>query len=74
MLVEAVRSVLADLSERERKVVCLRFGLEDGQARTLEEVGKAFGVTRERVRRSSPKALPSYASLSAAVNSALLGN
>ena len=45
MLSEAVRSVLADLSERERKVVCLRFGLEDGQAHTLEEVGKAFGVT-----------------------------
>jgi RNA polymerase primary sigma factor len=57
MLVEAVRSVLADLSERERKVVCLRFGLEDGQARTLEEVGKAFGVTRERVRQIESKSL-----------------
>ena len=50
-------AVLADLSERERKVVCLRFGLEDGQARTLEEVGKAFGVTRERVRQIESKSL-----------------
>jgi RNA polymerase primary sigma factor len=57
MLSEAVRSVLADLSERERKVVCLRFGLEDGQAHTLEEVGKAFGVTRERVRQIESKSL-----------------
>jgi RNA polymerase primary sigma factor len=57
MLAEAVRSVLTDLSERERKVVCLRFGLEDGQARTLEEVGKAFGVTRERVRQIESKSL-----------------
>ena len=55
MLAEAVRNVLADLSERERKVVCLRFGLEDGQARTLEEVGKDFGVTRERVRQIESK-------------------
>jgi RNA polymerase primary sigma factor len=51
MLAEAVRNVLADLSERERKVVALRFGLDDGQVRTLEEVGKEFGVTRERVRQ-----------------------
>jgi RNA polymerase primary sigma factor len=57
MLTEAVRNVLADLSERERKVVCLRFGLEDGQARTLEEVGKEFGVTRERVRQIESKSL-----------------
>jgi RNA polymerase primary sigma factor len=57
MLADAVRSVLADLSERERKVVCLRFGLEDGQAHTLEEVGKAFGVTRERVRQIESKSL-----------------
>jgi len=57
MLAEAVRNVLADLSERERKVVCLRFGLEDGQPRTLEEVGKAFGVTRERVRQIESKSL-----------------
>jgi RNA polymerase primary sigma factor len=57
MLTAAVRSVLADLSERERKVVRLRFGLDDGQARTLEEVGKAFGVTRERVRQIESKSL-----------------
>jgi RNA polymerase primary sigma factor len=57
MLAEAVRNVLADLSERERKVVALRFGLDDGQVRTLEEVGKEFGVTRERVRQIESKTL-----------------
>ena len=57
MLTAAVRSVLSELSERERKVVRLRFGLDDGQARTLEEVGKAFGVTRERVRQIESKSL-----------------
>jgi RNA polymerase primary sigma factor len=57
MLAEAVRNVLGDLSERERQVVCLRYGLEDGQVRTLEEVGKAFGVTRERVRQIESKSL-----------------
>jgi RNA polymerase primary sigma factor len=57
MLSEAVRNVLADLSERERKVVRLRFGLDDGQARTLEEVGREFGVTRERVRQIESKSL-----------------
>jgi RNA polymerase primary sigma factor len=57
MLSEAVGNVLADLSERERKVVRLRFGLDDGQARTLEEVGKEFGVTRERVRQIESKSL-----------------
>ena len=57
MLSEAVRTVLAELSERERKVVRLRFGLDDGQARTLEEVGKEFGVTRERVRQIESKSL-----------------
>ncbi|HTW09662.1 MAG TPA: sigma-70 family RNA polymerase sigma factor [Acidimicrobiales bacterium] len=57
MLAEAVRNVLADLSERERMVVRLRFGLEDGQVRTLEEVGKEFGVTRERVRQIESKTL-----------------
>jgi RNA polymerase primary sigma factor len=49
--------VLGQLSERERKVLELRFGLEDGRARTLEEVGKAFGVTRERIRQIEAKAL-----------------
>jgi RNA polymerase primary sigma factor len=57
MLTAAVRDVLDDLSERERQVVRLRFGLDDGQARTLEEVGKAFGVTRERVRQIESKSL-----------------
>ena len=57
MLTATVRSVLAGLSERERNVVRLRFDLDDGQARTLEEVGKAFGVTRERVRQIESKSL-----------------
>jgi RNA polymerase primary sigma factor len=57
MLTEALHNVLADLSERERKVVRLRYGLDDGQVRTLEEVGKAFGVTRERVRQIESKSL-----------------
>jgi RNA polymerase primary sigma factor len=57
MLTATVRIVLAGLSERERNVVRLRFGLDDGQARTLEEVGKAFGVTRERVRQIESKSL-----------------
>jgi RNA polymerase primary sigma factor len=57
MLAEAVRGVLHELSERERRVVCLRFGLEDGHVRTLEEVGKEFGVTRERVRQIESKSL-----------------
>ncbi|HEV7886714.1 MAG TPA: RNA polymerase sigma factor, partial [Acidimicrobiales bacterium] len=50
LLNEAIRDALDDLTERERQVVRLRFGLEDGQVRTLEEVGKEFGVTRERIR------------------------
>ncbi|MCU1462959.1 MAG: polymerase, sigma 70 subunit, RpoD subfamily [Acidimicrobiales bacterium] len=57
MLNEAVGEALDELTERERKVVRLRFGLEDGQARTLEEVGKEFGVTRERVRQIEAKTL-----------------
>jgi RNA polymerase primary sigma factor len=57
MLAEALRDVLAELSERERRVVRLRFGLDDGQVRTLEEVGKEFGVTRERVRQIESKTL-----------------
>jgi RNA polymerase primary sigma factor len=57
MLADAVRNVLGDLSERERKVVCLRYGLDDGHVRTLEEVGKEFGVTRERVRQIESKSL-----------------
>jgi RNA polymerase primary sigma factor len=57
MLNEAVGEALAELSERERKVVRLRFGLEDGEMRTLEEVGREFGVTRERIRQIESKTL-----------------
>jgi hypothetical protein len=59
MLDKAVREALAYLSHREQDVVRLRFGLEDGKIRTLEEVGKAFGVTRERVRQIESKTWPS---------------
>ncbi len=57
LLHAAVSEALAELTPRERRVVCLRFGLEDGQARTLEEVGKEFGVTRERIRQIESKTL-----------------
>jgi RNA polymerase primary sigma factor len=49
--------VLDSLSPREKRVLQLRFGLEDGKARTLEEVGKEFGVTRERIRQIEAKAI-----------------
>ena len=57
MLHEAVRDALSTLPKREREVMELRFGLEDGRVRTLEEVGKAFGVTRERIRQIEAKTL-----------------
>ncbi len=57
LLAETVNEVLADLSEREADVVRLRFGLVDGRPRTLEEVGKEFGVTRERIRQIESKTL-----------------
>ena len=57
MLREQVSQVLDQLTERERRVLKLRFGLEDGHSRTLEEVGKEFGVTRERIRQIEVKAL-----------------
>ena len=57
MLNEAVKQALGELSDREQKVVRLRFGLDDGQMRTLEEVGKEFGVTRERIRQIESKTL-----------------
>jgi RNA polymerase primary sigma factor len=57
MLNEAVHHALGELSEREQRVVRLRFGLDDGHMRTLEEVGREFGVTRERVRQIESKTL-----------------
>ncbi|MSQ06547.1 MAG: RNA polymerase sigma factor RpoD [Dehalococcoidia bacterium] len=57
LLKEQVQTVLGTLSEREARVVKLRFGLDDGRARTLEEVGQEFGVTRERIRQIEFKAL-----------------
>ena len=52
-----MQTALSTLTERERKVILLRFGLEDGHPKTLEEVGKVFGVTRERIRQIEAKAL-----------------
>ena len=57
MLREHIEALLGDLKERERQVIVLRFGLEDGHPRTLEEVGKEFNVTRERIRQIEAKAL-----------------
>jgi RNA polymerase primary sigma factor len=57
LLSQAVGEALAELSEREQEVVRLRFGLDDGRPRTLEEVGRQFGVTRERVRQIESKTL-----------------
>ena len=57
ILREQLEEMLADLGDREREVLRLRFGLEDGHAHTLEDVGKRFGVTRERIRQIEAKAL-----------------
>jgi RNA polymerase primary sigma factor len=57
MLNSAVEEALSDLNDREKAVVRMRFGLDDGQARTLEEVGREFGVTRERIRQIESKTL-----------------
>jgi RNA polymerase primary sigma factor len=57
LLREHIDVLLEDLKERERQVIVLRFGLEDGHPRTLEEVGKEFNVTRERIRQIEAKAL-----------------
>lgn len=57
LLKEKLHEVLTTLTEREREVLVLRFGLKDGNPRTLEEVGKMFRVTRERIRQIEAKAL-----------------
>ena len=57
LLKEKMEDVLENLTVREKKVLQLRFGLEDGRPRTLEEVGQEFGVTRERIRQIEAKAL-----------------
>jgi RNA polymerase primary sigma factor len=57
MLQEQLQEILNTLNERERKVIQLRFGLNDGHPRTLEEVGREFGVTRERIRQIESKTL-----------------
>ena len=57
LLKEQLIDVLSTLTDREEKVLRLRFGLDDGRARTLEEVGKEFDVTRERIRQIEAKAL-----------------
>ncbi len=64
LLKEQVNALLTLLSERERAVVSLRYGLIDGRSRTLEEVGKAFGVTRERIRQIEANALQKLRDLS----------
>ena len=57
LLREQLRLILNSLNHRERQVLEMRFGLKDGQSHTLEEVGQAFGVTRERIRQIEAKAL-----------------
>ena len=57
MLTQAVEEALGELTEREQEIVRMRFGLDDGQARTLEDVGREFGVTRERIRQIEAKTL-----------------
>jgi RNA polymerase primary sigma factor len=57
LLREQLRTILKSLNPRERQVLEMRFGLKDGQSHTLEEVGQAFGVTRERIRQIEAKAL-----------------
>ena len=61
-LKEQLNEVLSTLTDREAKVLKLRFGLEDGRSRTLEEVGKEFDVTRERIRQIGSKSIAKIAS------------
>ena len=68
LLKEQLDEVLDTLTEREQKVLRLRFGMNDGRARTLEEVGKEFDVTRERIRQIEAKALRSFVTQAAAEN------
>jgi RNA polymerase primary sigma factor len=56
-LKEQVKQILGTLTDREQKILKLRFGLEDGKSHTLEEVGQEFSVTRERIRQIEAKAL-----------------
>ena len=57
LLRDVIKDILVDLTERERKILAMRFGLEDGVSHTLEEVGKVFGVTRERIRQIEAKSI-----------------
>jgi RNA polymerase primary sigma factor len=57
LLRERLKEILVDLTPREQKILSMRFGLDDGITHTLEEVGKEFGVTRERIRQIEAKAL-----------------
>ncbi len=57
LLRDHLKEILADLTPREQKILSMRFGLEDGVTHTLEEVGRTFGVTRERIRQIEAKAL-----------------
>ena len=57
MIRDLIKEIIVDLSDRERDILKMRFGLEDGVTHTLEEVGKVFGVTRERIRQIESKAL-----------------
>ena len=72
LLKEQLADVLKTLTPREEKVLRLRFGLEDGRPRTLEEVGKEFNVTRERIRQIEAKALRKLRTPAAAKKAARL--